>query len=174
MMLSNLRSVPVPSREERPSAPIYLIDVWLAWKEKWSSSLAVGDSCEGLGEAIKNLGLWYCWVWIWLSFVCAFDSDGPSIWLGLSRFCSVLASFACFYFIWVDYLGMAIVESNLFRSAAFFSNSLLRSSRGCLCVRLKFSIFFSSSAVFSISAAYLLLRSFSRCSSSLWSHLHRF
>ncbi len=55
IMLNILLSV--PSIEERPSAPICRIEFWLAWKEKWSSSFAIGEPCEGLGEAMKNFGL---------------------------------------------------------------------------------------------------------------------
>ncbi len=128
--------------------------------------MAIGEPCDGLGEAMKNFGLWY-WVW---NLLGTEDSDGPSStfymgFVGTSRFFIFWASDCCF--------GMAIVVSSLFSSAAFFSNSSRRSSSGYSCVLWKFSIFFSSSTVFSTSAASFLLICFSRNSSSLWSHLHR-
>ena len=134
----------------------------------------MGEPWEGFGDAIKNFGLWYwdkdytCWNLLGIE-----DSDGPSCTFymtfgGISRLLIVFYGLSGYYF------GIAIVVSNLFSSAAFFSNSILRSSSGCSWVLLKFSIRFSSSIVLSTSVASFLHTCFSRYSSSLWSHLQRF
>lgn len=132
---------------------------------------------------MKNFGLWYWqfvdlivflsfskWICAWWNLFVVWDSDGPSsrfftIFDGISRLLPLFVSGCCF--------GIAIVVSSLFSSAAFFSSSTLRSSSGYSCVLWKFSIFFSNSIVLSAKAASFLLTCFSRCSSSLWSHLHR-